>query len=245
MFIIISSSLLLTFSIKAQDLSSGLAISVPVEGEVGAGDILCSSGESFVRCNSEYQSSMYGVVVDASSLEITDSELPNSRLVITEGIATVRVTASNGEIRSGNFITSSDSSGVAQLATKNGYVLGTALEDLTTDEGVIQAVINVNLTSSITRDGSSNLVQFIRDGLAVPVFEPLESFRYLLAAMMVIVAFGLGLAYFGKSSRAGIEAIGRNPLARNVIQFTTVMNVLLTIVIVSVGLAIAYFILIF
>jgi F0F1-type ATP synthase membrane subunit c/vacuolar-type H+-ATPase subunit K len=52
------------------------------------------------------------------------------------------------------------------------------------------------------------------------------------------------MIYFGKASRAGIEAVGRNPLAKRVIQLTVVMNIVLTIVIVLVGLAIAYLILI-
>lgn len=233
-----------TVLVSAQDLSSGLAISIPIEGETVAGDIICSSGTAFTKCSSDYQSSMYGVVVDSSSLEITDSELPDSKLVATSGIATVRVTGANGDIKKGNFLTTNPE-GLAQLATKNGYVLGTALEDFSGETGVIQAVINISLTSSITSSTSTNLIQFIRDGLTVPVFEPLESFRYLLAAIMVLVAFTLGLIYFGRSSRAGIEAIGRNPLAKNVIQFNTLLNILLTIVIVGVGLGVAYFILIF
>lgn len=232
-------------NILAQDLSSGLAISVPIEGETISGDLICSTGTSFTRCVSEYQSGIYGVVVDSSSLEISDSELTNPQLVTTSGIVTVRVTNANGEIKSGNFLTSSGEPGVAQLATKNGYVLGTALEDFNGETGVIQAVINIGLTSSISTSTSSNLIQFIREGLTVPVFEPLESFRYILAALMVLVAFTLGLLFFGRSSRAGIEAIGRNPLAKNVIQFNTVLNILLTIVIVAVGLGISYFILVF
>lgn len=242
----ISLFLIITTNAVAQDLSSGLALEIPIEGEAVAGDILCSSETSFSKCAKEYHSSMYGVVVDSSPLELRDSELENSKLVITAGIATVRVSSTNGEIKKGNLLTSSNIEGVAQLATKNGYVLGSALEDYSGSEiGQIQAVVNINLSSAMSKSGSSNLIQFIREGLTVPIFEPLESFRYLLASIMIIVAFGLGLAYFGKSSKAGIEAIGRNPLAKSTIQFTTVLNVLLTIVIVAVGLGIAYFILIF
>ena len=229
----------------AQELSSGLAIQIPIEGEVVAGDVICSSNSNYKKCVSEYQTSIYGVVVDKSSLEIKDTEILEGKLVITSGIASIRFTNSNGDIKRGNFITSSNTEGLAQLASKNGYVLGTALEDSDGQTGVIQAIINIHPASGMSKSTSSNLIQFIRDGLTVPIFEPLESFRYLLAGIMVIIAFTLGLLYFGKSSRAGIEAIGRNPLAKNTIQFTTVLNVLLTIVIVGVGLLVAYFILIF
>ncbi len=235
---------LATLPVKAQELSSGLAIQVPIEGDAVSGDLLCSAGTMFSKCKTEYQTSMYGVVVDKSALEINDSELPNSKLVVTSGIAAVRVTNSNGEIKKGSLITSSNTEGLGQLASKNGYVLGTSLDDLSGDTGVVQVVINIHPAAGMGKSTGSNLVQFIREGLTVPIFEPLESFRYLLAGVMVVIAFTLGLLYFGRSSRAGIEAIGRNPLARKVIQFTTVLNVLLTIVIVGAGLVVAYFILI-
>jgi F0F1-type ATP synthase membrane subunit c/vacuolar-type H+-ATPase subunit K len=61
---------------------------------------------------------------------------------------------------------------------------------------------------------------------------------------MVIISFTLGMIYFGRASRTGIEAVGRNPLAKRVIQLTIFLNIVLTIVIVMVGLAIAYLILI-
>jgi F0F1-type ATP synthase membrane subunit c/vacuolar-type H+-ATPase subunit K len=229
---------------KAQELSSGLAIQIPVEGEAFAGDIVCAAGTLFAKCKTEYNTAMYGVVVEQSSLQITDTEIENGKLVVTGGIATVRVTNANGEIKKGNLLTSSNTEGLAQLASKNGYVLGTALEDFVGDTGTVQAVINIHPAAGMGKSSGSNLVQFIREGLTVPVFEPLESFRYLLAGLMVVIAFTLGLLYFGKSSRAGIEAIGRNPLAKSTIQFTTVLNVLLTIVIVAAGLGVAYFILI-
>ena len=89
-----------------------------------------------------------------------------------------------------------------------------------------------------------NLLQFLREGLAVPLLEPLDSLRYLLAILIIIIAFTLGLVYFGRVSRAGVEAVGRNPLASRVIQMNVLMNILLTIVIVLVGLGIAYLILI-
>ncbi len=230
--------------VKAQDLSSGLSVEIPVDGDVVAGDLLCSSGNSYAKCKSDYQTSIYGVVVDSAALEINDSEIENGRLVATSGIASVRVTGINGDIKKGNLIAASKSEGLAMLATKNGYVLGTSLDDFNGDTGVVQVVINIHPAAGMGKSSGSNLVQFIREGLTVPVFEPLESFRYLLAGLMVVIAFTLGLLYFGRTSKAGIEAIGRNPLAKSTIQFTTVLNVLLTIVIVAAGLGVAYLILI-
>ena len=235
-------------NVLAQVNSSGLAISIPTkETDLTEGDIICSYQDGFVKCISEYDPSMYGVVTENPSASIEDSELTNSTLTLTTGVAVVRVTAKSGNIKDGDFITTSDVAGIGQKASRNGYVLGVAMEDYSPSDqnqiSSIQLTINIHPAAGLTGPGS-NLLQFIRKGLAVPLFEPLESLRYILAVIMVLIAFTLGMIYFGRSSRAGIEAIGRNPLAKRVIQFTVFMNIVLTIVIVIVGLAIAYLILI-
>lgn len=233
---------------KAQDLSGSLATEIPISDEVESGDIICSTKEAFTKCGSEYQTSIYGVVTDRSQLAITQEGLENAKLVTRFGIVTVKVSSSAGSIINGNLITTSKTPGVGQLAVRNGYVLGTALEDYTDTNpdnvGRIQVLVNIHPATSVSGGTSSNLLQFIREGLTVPIFEPLESFRYLLAAILIIISFSMGVIYFGRSSARGIEAIGRNPLAKKVIQLTIVLNIVLTLVIVSIGLGIAYLILI-
>jgi len=232
----------------AQVDSSGFAISIPVkETQIEAGDVVCSYNEGFARCINPFDTSVYGVIVDDVSVAIQDTELENSRLLLTSGVATVKITSKEGNIEEGDLITTSDVPGVAQKATRNGYVIGSAIENYESNNaeaiGRVQIVINIHPAAGLTGPGS-NLLQFIRQGLAVPLFEPLASLRYLLAVLMVLISFTLGMIYFGKSSRAGIEAVGRNPLARRVIQFTVLMNIILTVAIVMVGLGIAYLILV-
>lgn len=232
----------------AQVTSSGFAVSIPVvETTIEEGDIICSYEDGFAKCIHQYDTSVYGVVVDKVTVSVEDPELENSRLVLTSGIATVRISAKEGNIEEGDLITTSETAGVGEKATRNGYVIGSAIEVYEPgnidDIGKIQIAINIHPAAGLTGPGS-NLLQFIRQGLAVPLFEPLASLRYLLAVLMVLISFSLGMIYFGKSSRAGIEAIGRNPLARRVIQFTVLFNIILTIVIVLVGLGIAYLILV-
>lgn len=236
------------FEAKAQVSSSGFAISVPLkESGISAGSIICSYSEGFSPCKNEYDTSIYGVSVDEVSVSVEDRELENSTLVLATGIVTVRVNSIAGNISEGDFITSSETPGVGKKANKNGYVVGVAMQDYVAnspdDVGNIQVTLNIHPASSLTGTGS-NLLQFIRKGLTVPIFEPLESLRYILAVLMVLISFTLGMMYFGRSSRAGIEAIGRNPLAKKVIQLTVFLNITLTIIIVLVGLAIAYLILI-
>lgn len=234
--------------VKAQISSSGIAISSPVKDDQAQdGDIICTYQEGNKRCSDEYDTGIFGVISDNPAAAIDDSALENKRLVITSGVATVRVSTTGGAIKEGDFITSSKIAGVGQKSARNGYVVGAALESYESGNpdniGRIQVMVSIHPEGRLT-GSRGNLLQFIRQGISVPVFSPVESLRYLLAVIIVIISFALGMIYFGRASRAGIEAVGRNPLAKNVIQFTVIMNIVLTIVIVLVGLAIAYLILI-
>jgi F0F1-type ATP synthase membrane subunit c/vacuolar-type H+-ATPase subunit K len=233
---------------SAQVSSSAVAVSVPIKDTgVVEGDIICAYEGGSQRCKNEYDTSTFGVITDNPAASIKDPDLENSRLIATSGVAKVRVTSVDGNIVAGDFITTSNVPGVGKKAKKNGYVIGSAMEGYSSDNtqnvGVIQIVVNVHPESSLTGQ-RGNLLQFIRQGVSVPIFNPVESLRYLLAVAIVIISFTLGMIYFGRASRAGIEAIGRNPLAKRVIQFTVIMNIVLTIIIVLVGLGIAYLILI-
>jgi F0F1-type ATP synthase membrane subunit c/vacuolar-type H+-ATPase subunit K len=233
---------------KAQADSSGLSINAPVEDQEAVdGDILCTYDGAIARCNQQYDPSIYGVISENAAAEFVDPDIENSKPVLTEGITDVRVSAENGSIQVGDFITTSTNPGIGVKADGNGYVVGVSLDDYNptnpSDVTKIQILVTIHpVTGQAGQRG--NLIQFIRKGIAVPIFEPLESLRYLLAVIIILISFTLGLVYFGKSSRSGIEAIGRNPLARRVIQLTVILNIGLTIVIVLVGLAIAYLILI-
>lgn len=237
-----------SLNVSAQINSSGTAFSVPIsDTEVQDGDIICTYPEGNLRCNTEYDTAILGVVNSDPAVSIEDYDITSSKLILTSGIATVRVSTKNGTIKEGDLITTSSIPGVGQKASKNGYVLGMAMENYEAEStemiGKIQLVLNIHLTGGLSAS-RSNLLQFIREGLSVPIFEPVESLRYILAALMVIISFTLGMIYFGRASRTGIEAVGRNPLAKKVIQLTIFLNIVLTIVIVIVGLAIAYLILI-
>ncbi len=233
--------------ILAQISSSGIAIVAPIsDPDAQDGDIICTYSDGNKRCQESYSTSILGVISDHPSAIINDPDLPSARPLINSGIAQVRVSLANGSISEGDFITTSEIAGVGQKAVRGGYVLGTALQDYSSDnpQEIAKIQVLVNIHPANIAGGRGNLLQFIREGITVPVFEPVESLRYILASLMVIISFSLGMIYFGRSSRTGIEAVGRNPLAKRVIQLTIFLNILLTIVIVAVGLGIAYLILI-
>lgn len=234
--------------VSAQALTSGVALSVTLDDpDAKVGSLVCTTDGGFKVCDTEYDTSMYGVVTEEPALSIDILDPDSIRLVQSTGRAIVLVNSSNGTIEAGDFITSSGGKGVAQKATRNGYVLGVALETYSSDDagatGDILVELNIHPSAGIAST-RSNLLELLRSGLTASVLEPLASLRYILAALIVVISFVLGFIYFGRVARSGVEAIGRNPLAGRMIQLSVVFNVLVFIVILGVGLGIGYLILI-
>jgi F0F1-type ATP synthase membrane subunit c/vacuolar-type H+-ATPase subunit K len=239
------------FSNKAysQISSSGIAIPVPITGgDINNGDIICTGLEGYKKCDIAYSQAIHGVVTDdpAAVFDIEGDE--DVRFVISSGNAVVRVSSLNGNINEGDPITTSRIPGVGAKADKSGYILGIALQgyesDNTENVGRILVSINKHYYAAIQITRGENLLDDIKQALYAPTLAPLASLRYLLAFLIAIISFVLGFVYFGRVVKTGIEAIGRNPLARKMIQITMLFNILITIAIVMAGLLIAYLILV-
>jgi hypothetical protein len=108
-----------------------------------AGDIICSSTcnlsrEGVLSLSKEaYDLYMVGVCTN------TPSSVVNQEY-ITDGIAYVKFNSENGIIHRGDLVTSSSSKGVAMKAMKPGMVLGIALEDAKTADGLIQIRVMIH-----------------------------------------------------------------------------------------------------
>jgi hypothetical protein len=243
--ITISLMFLWLFSVQlclAQDLSSGLAVTRLVQGEVKDGDIVCSDQDSVKLCSGSYLTNIVGVVTLSPSILMDNRSLTNTTSVLPVGRGSVNVSVANGIIKKGDYITTSDQAGVGQKAIKSGYVLGVAQQDTDTD-GVIPVEIDIRL-AVVDINQRTNLLNTAKEALLAPYLSPVASLRYILAAIAAATAFILGFMYFGRVARSGVEAIGRNPLAGRLIQFSVILNLLLTLVIMGSGLAIAYLILV-
>ncbi len=230
----------------AQVDSLGLAIPIEVEDETTGGDIICSLDGGLGLCRSDYDPAMYGVITQSPSIDLAAPD-ESGPMAVTTGDAIVRVSTVNGPIVAGDIITSSSKPGVGQKATVNGFALGVAMEEYASEDpddiGEILVSINIHPTSSFV-GSRSNLVSSIRQALSAPVVAPLDSLRYLLAFIVAMISFALGFIYFGRVVRTGVEAIGRNPLAKRAIQATIAANIVVTVVIVLAGLGLALLILI-
>lgn len=236
-------------NVLAQVTSSGIAISVPIKSEeVKDASVICNGEGGYVLCDKAYSSSIFGVITKHPSAAFESKGNENTMLVLREGNTKVRVTSVNGNISEGDLLTTSEKPGVAQRAEDNGFVLGMALEKYESenpdDEGVILMSVNIHYSTSTTTGTGVNLLKQVQQALMAPTLAPLASLRYLLAFVIAIVSFVLGFIYFGRTVRTGIEAMGRNPLARKMIQFNILFNILITIAITFTGLVVAYLILV-
>ncbi len=212
------------------DPAVGIGFPVRVEADdIRDGDIVSLKNSQYTLSAKPYETTLFGVVNREPALTV--GPLPPDEAtspVISNGRASVRVSTINGVIHRGDFITSSDIPGVGIKADGFGYVLGMAMEDFIESDseviGKIPVLINPRIHTPITNLRAA----------------PVEVLRYLLAFVIAAGSIILGFTYFGKVARSGVEAVGRNPLAARLINFSIFFNLLLTIGIIAAGIMIAY-----
>lgn len=249
-FLIINFKLLILnyFVIGAQTNFTDLGITISVnDSNVQNGDIICSDSRGYNLCKKEYDSSIYGIVNNTPSTSIETPNLNNSQIVVSKGEITVQVSSLNGNIKIGDFITSSKKAGIAELAIKEGYVIGTALENYSSSDknatGQIKVSLNIHPNSTTATNVRQNLIDLLRSGLSGLGVDPISALRYILASTVVIASLVTGFIYFGRIAKTGVEAIGRNPLAGGRIETGVVINISIMLIIVGGGLGVAYLIL--
>lgn len=231
------------------DSGSGIAISVPIaDKNVQDGDIVSSQNGAYYLSKVVYDHTVYGVVTLTPAVAFESTSGPKTNPVISSGEVFVRVSTLNGAIKQGDGITTSTIPGVGQKADKAGFIVGIALANYSEKDPRKVGKILVSFAPRFNTDSlggtvKANLIDTFRNAPEAMTMSPLISLRYILAAIIAILSFILGFVYFGKVAMNGVEALGRNPLAGKLIQFSVILNLLLTMLIVGVGLVIAYLIL--
>ncbi len=229
--------------VTAQNSDLSVAVEIPFEGDITSGSLICSGEASYELCQAEYTPSMYGVhtTIPSASIEYADQ---TGILVVRGGVVKVRASAVNGEIEVGDWVTASSTPGVVQKATRNGFVLGSALEAYAgNSEALLQIALNIHPETRLA-NARSNLFEVMRQGSQTALLEPLNALRYFLAALLVVVCVILGLVFYGRLSRSSIEAIGRNPLAKRDIQFALFVQMVITGLVIAFGILAAYVVLV-
>lgn len=230
----------------------GAATSIAVtqeEGEtVDSGDILILSdaGEYFLA-KKAYDGRIVGVVADDPAISFNDTFLEEGKhFMVSQGEAFVNVSTVNGPIEEGDFITSSDRSGIGQKAEISGQILGIALQPYNAEspDEYGDILVQVDPRPNVISEAKVNLIDAWRKGTEAPFLTPLTSLRYILAALVTAGAFVVGFSSFGKTSGKSVEALGRNPLAEKTIRKGMIFNMILTFFIMLTGLVLAYLILV-
>ena len=233
--------------VHAQDLSNGTAIGLPIKDKVQDGDIISSTTQGYKLTASPYDSQIFGVVSLKPAVYFKDATAKNDTPVISSGEVMVRVSSRNGNIQAGDFITSSTAPGIGEKATDNGYVLGRAVQSYTSSNPQATGLILVTMQphfAQITNNITHNIFTSFTFGLNEAVNSPLGAIRYFVAGVITLLSFYLGFRFFGRASNRGVEAIGRNPLAKQAILLSVFVNTIITIVIMFFGVAISYLILV-
>ena len=232
----------------ADDLSNGTALGIGInEKNIQNGDIISSTKQGYKRTVSPYDPQIFGVVSVKPAVYLSDATANNATPVLSLGEAQVRVSSTNGPIRRGDFVTSSKIPGVGQKAVDNGFVVGTAEEDYTNSDpkkvGLILVTLQphfAQLSSNLTR----NLFSAASIGFNAALQTPSGVLRYMIAGIISVLSFFFGFRFFARASNRGVEAIGRNPLAKQAILLSVFINSAITISIMLLGVAISYLILV-
>ena len=202
---------------------------------------------------------MIGVINLEPDIEVVVEETEGEKFypITQSGIVKTLVSTSGGAIAIGDYITSSNVVGVGIKGSSDGSpILGRALQALK-DDGGTPKLISVVIDFQGNKDLSifelkqsekfidkleTSFVQFLNIGTQSATAEPSKAIRYILAILVVVLCMVFGFLLFGRIALRGLEALGRNPLAKSSILTGILINSSLTIAVIFGGLFLAYII---
>lgn len=235
--------------IHAQSEGEVTSVYDVADKEAVDGDILKITDKGLVRTDMGFDNKLFGVIQDQPLLTYR-TEL-EGKPVARSGIAVVNVTTLNGPIKYGDYITSSAISGKGQKALESGYVLGIALVDFNgngaqTIDGPTGQVASGKIPISIRIEYAEltnprfigRIFGFIGNAFLENINDPkkfAEIIRFISAGLVVLLSFTFAFLTFSRSIAKSIEALGRNPLAKAPIQLSIIMNIILLVLVGTIG----------
>lgn len=242
-------------AIYAQDEFSYARGLVIADTEAVSGNIIAMDADgTYVRATIANSTRMIGVLSDTATVLYESVEGAGSPVVVG-GTTTVTVTTTNGSILAGDQISASPIPGIGQKAGSNEYIIGTALTSFNGETGTQQTVngetfpigtipvyIQIRTAGSSQAGAVTNLVDQVANLFFQSAQTPQQAqvlFRYIAAAIVASTSIAVSFRTFGKSISNGIEAMGRNPLARRQIQGIILLNAGLIGIISLAGIVLA------
>lgn len=217
-----------------------------VDSEARAGDIVSQAEEGLVRATFPYDENIIGVVAE-NPIMVFGKETTTTLKIISFGEALTKVSTISGEIKKGNFITSSDKPGIGQKVTESGFVVGQAMQDFNQEEGLMLIFVQPQKIIFPSQPPPSGIIaqilQFLPEFM-IPETIP-EVLRYIFALLVGGGSFIIGFFSFIKALKEGLTAIGRNPLAKRSIQTAMILNLIGIFILTLAGLALALFVILY
>lgn len=258
-FLVIAFVILIPQRILAQSPPSQAQVATDIEATLGVarmievaeenvpdGSIISAGPSGAILTIVPYDSQTLGVVSRNAAIILNNTNSENAVPVISTGTVYVLVSSLEGDIKKGDLLASSEKPGVATKAVKDGFVLGSALEDYANSDvnavGSIAASLDLHYFNSkpVFPGNLSDVFKLIvlptKDG-------PGPIVKYIMAGIVVLGSMVLGFFSFGRAAAKGVEALGRNPSASKVIHLGIIFNVAITVAIALAGLVVAFLIL--
>jgi F0F1-type ATP synthase membrane subunit c/vacuolar-type H+-ATPase subunit K len=215
------------------------------------GDLLRNGENGITRTSFEYDSKLFGIHQDNPLIVFRNVD-DTGIAIVRSGTAVVNVTTYNGEIKKGDFITSSTVPGKGQKATQSGYVLGMALENFSANEsnrttisgkevavGQIPVALRIEFAEIDRARSSNRLMEYLEAALFSNVQDQTQFFKIIRYTGSVVVLLATAIfAYlvFARTISSGVQAIGRNPLAKSSIQIAIILNIIFSAIVIILGI---------
>ncbi len=216
------------------------------------GDILVATDKGIVRSSKTFDNRMFGILEDSPLLVYRDNDVTDGKPVIRSGTATVNVTTIGGNIKYGDYITSSPIQGKGEKATQSGYILGVALSDFdgkggetvqgptgSVATGKIPVAIRIEYAELTNPRFAGELFGFVGSSFLENVRDPKQLgliVRYGAAGLIILLSFTFAFLTFSRSISKSVEALGRNPLAKSAIQLSMIINIGLLVITGVIGI---------
>ncbi len=250
-YILHSTSYIAPVRAQSQDSVDVASVYEIVDNQAVEGDIVVIGETGLVRAEKSFDNKMFGVIQEHPLFVYRNQDVTNGKPVVRSGTALVNVTTLNGPVRYGDYITSSPIAGKGQRVSESGYVLGVALEAFDgggetvagpngqVAAGKIRLAVRIEYAELTNPRFAGRLFSFIGSSFLENIQDPRrlgEIIRYLAAGMVILLSFAFGFLTFSRSIFKGVEALGRNPLAKNSIQLSMIINIIMLVVTGLIGI---------
>lgn len=237
-------------SLNADSVSLSTAyITIANADTIPDGSLISLTDGQYQITNEAYSKDLFGVKTSSPAIELQPDPIPaNAHPIVRNGEVNVLVNGEDGAIKSGDLITSSSTAGQAMKAGKSGFILGVAQADFSPtsaqDSALIPVLLDIKFAFADDAPESQRIVSRLMSVVSLStisiVEEPIKSLRYVVAGLTILLTLTISFLSFGRVAYKGVEALGRNPLAKSSILTGIIINSVLGLGLALIGLATAY-----